>query len=268
VEEVEMPKRIRLIAWREDEGKARASELAEMGHPVVYELLDVGSLLRVLKEDPPGALVIDLTRSPGNGRDLAVALRIHKVTRHVPLIFAGGTAEKVEEVRSLLPDARFAPWSEISRPLDRALTDPVTDPVVPDSALAGYSGMPLPKKLGIKDATQVLLAGAPGDFMNPLGPVPKSVTLVRRFGPRVDLILWFVQSRKELIGGIEKWAPRVGAGGMWIIWPKKGSELHSDLRQDVVRRTGLDAGLVDYKIAAVDRTWSGLKFAVRRSPAE
>jgi hypothetical protein len=63
---------------------------------------------------------------------------------------------------------------------------------------------------------------------------------------------------------MERWVSRVGRGGIWIIWPKKSSGMSSDLKQDVVRRTGLKAGLVDYKIAALDQSWSGLKFTVRK----
>ena len=63
---------------------------------------------------------------------------------------------------------------------------------------------------------------------------------------------------------MDKWVSRVGQGGIWILWPKKSSGIVSDLKQDLVRQTGLRAGLVDYKIAAVDQTWSGLKFAVRK----
>ena len=71
-----------------------------------------------------------------------------------------------------------------------------------------------------------------------LGQVPEGVTFLSRFGSNVDLILWFVRSRKELKTGIRKWAPRVGRGGMWILWPKKGSVLEADLKQEVVRETG------------------------------
>jgi hypothetical protein len=232
---------------------------------VEYRASEGGALLRELKEDPPRALIIDLTRSPAHGRDLAVALRIHKATRHVPLVFAGGVPEKVDRVRQILPDAEFADWGDLASALDRVLSAPVVDPVVPESALAGYSGTPLPKKLGIKESATVLLAGGPDDFHLTLGTLPDGVRLVRRFGSRVDLILWFVRSRKELRSGIGKWVPRVGAGGIWILWPKKGSELEADLAQNLVRATGLEAGLVDYKIAAVDQTWSGLKFAVRKN---
>jgi len=255
---------VRLAAWNAAEGRLRRGELERMGYRVVFEPLGAGELLHTLKEEIPGAVVIDLTRSPAQGRDLAVALRVQRATRHLPLVFVGGSPEKVAGVRKILPDAEFASWAEVSSALGRVLRNPPANPVVPDSMLAGYSGTPLPKKLGIKTSTRVLLAGAPSDFLTTLGVLPEGAMLVKRFGPNVELILWFVRSRRELEKNLDKWASRVGAGGIWIIWPKQSSGVLSDLKQDVVRRAGMDAGLVDYKIAALDHTWSGLKFAVRK----
>jgi hypothetical protein len=257
-------KPVRLAAWNEAEGRLLRGELERMDHRVVFEPLGAGELLHTLKEEVPGAVVIDLSRSPAQGRDLAVALRVQRATRHLPLVFVGGSPEKVAGVRKILPDAEFASWTEVSSALERALKNPPANPVVPGSRLAGYSGTPLPKKLGIKASSQVLLAGAPSGFPAVLGALPEGATLVKRFGPNVELILWFVRSRRELERTMGKWASRVGAGGIWIIWPKKSSGVLSDLKQDVVRRAGMDAGLVDYKIAALDHTWSGLKFAVRK----
>jgi hypothetical protein len=94
--------------------------------------------------------------------------------------------------------------------------------------------------------------------------LPEGVRLVERYQAALDLILWFVRSRDELERAMDKWAARVGKGGLWIIWPKKSSGIQSDLTQAVVRRAGLDAGLVDYKIASMDETWSGLRFSVRK----
>jgi len=239
-------------------------ELENLGFRVRFEPVDAGRVLRILKTEKPEAVVVDLSRSPAQGRDLAVALRVHGGTRHLPLVFAGGTAEAVNAIRRTLPDAVFASWEDILGPLSEALEGPVVNPVVPSSALAGYSGTPLPRKLGIKPGSRVLLSGAPEDFPRKLGDLPEGSRLLRRFVKDVDLILWFVRSERELIVGIEKWVSRLGKGGMWILWPKKASALPSDLTQAVVRRIGLASGLVDYKIAAIDATWSGLKFAMRK----
>ena len=255
--------KVGLAHWRMEEGYLRKAELEARGFSVEYHPVAAGELLGVLKAQPPAALIIDLSRSPAQGRDLGVALRIHGSTRQVPLLFVEGDAEKVARVRQVLPDAIFTSWSGVAEPLKEVMARPPSDPVVPESALAGYSGTPLPRKLGIKEGNQLLLVRGPKGFQDTLGPLPDGVRFVTRYGPRVDLILWFVRQEGELEAGIEKWAPRVGRGGIWILWPKKSSGFPSDLKQATVRRVGLANGLVDYKIAAVDSTWSGLKFAVR-----
>ena len=258
-----------LAHWKASEGRERARELEELGFSVRYHPVDAGRLLKILKDDPPEAIVVDLSRSPSQGRDLAVALRIRGATRFTPLIFAGGAPEKVAGVRKVLPDAVFASWDEIGGSIRESLEQPPSSPIVPDSALAGYSGTPLPKKLGIKKGMSVVLARSPDGFQERLGPLPEGARLVKRYSGDVELILWFVRSAGELERGIDRWVPRVGKGGIWIIWPKKASGVTSDLTQNGVRRIGLDSGLVDYKIASIDQTWSGLKFAIRRKrPAE
>jgi len=86
--------------------------------------------------------------------------------------------------------------------------------------------------------------------------------IVDRADQGCDLIVWFVRSNRELEDGIEQIKQQVGRNGLWIAWPKKTSSLASDLSQVVVRRVGLAAGLVDYKISAFDDTWTGLKFTL------
>lgn len=255
---------VTVVHWEEGEARRLCSGLRPLGFKSESHPGDAGKLLGILKANPPGAIIIDLGRSPAQGRDLGVALRIFSKTRRVPLLFVGGKADKVEKVRQVLPDAVFTSWEEIEGPLRDSLANPLHDPVVPDSALAGYSGTPLPKKLGIKAGSRVLLARAPQNFAETLNPLPEGVRFLTRYGAGVDLILWFVRTEGELKAGIEMWADRVGQGGIWILWEKKGSESYAGLSQARVRRVGLDTGLVDYKIAAVDDRWSGLKFALRK----
>jgi hypothetical protein len=255
---------VRLASWKQGDGAARADELRELGFKVVFEPMDPGALIRKVAEEQPSALVIDLTRSPALGRDVGIAVRVRTSTRTVPLVFVGGPEEKVAAIGKLLPDAWFSPWEGVAEALRKAVESPLEDPIVPDSAMAGYSGTPLPKKLGIKSSSRVLLVSAPAGFSDTLGGLPAGATLTRRFSPSVDLILWFVRSRRELDQDLARWKTRIPQGGIWIIWPKTSSGVVTDLRQGVVRGCGLAAGLVDYKIASVDSTWSGLKFSVRK----
>ena len=130
--------------------------------------------------------------------------------------------------------------------------------------MAGYSGTPLPKKLGIKEGTRVALVNAPKDFESELGELPDNVEFIKRPTKSLDIILFFVLNERALVRDFAKLAARLTANGMiWIAWPKKSSGVATDLTEPRVQRIGLDAGLVDVKVCAIDETWSGLKFVYR-----
>jgi CheY-like chemotaxis protein len=256
--------RIRLIHWHAAEGAARVELLRAAGYEVEFDVLTPRVLKRI-RANPPAAVVIDLGRLPAQGRDVGVALRHAKSTRHVPLVFLGGDEGKADLIRQQLPDAVYATWGRVRSALRSAIATPPADPVAPQSALAGYSGTPLPKKLGIKADFVVALVNAPESFDRTLGELPARAVLRQGLRGRSDLIIWFTKSRSELLGRIEKMVQKVERGGMWIAWPKKTSGEAGDLTQAEVRKVGLANGLVDYKICAIDGTWSGLKFARRES---
>ena len=262
--------RIRLIHWNADEAAEREEQLRAADYQVDFAVLKGGGNLRGLAIDPPDAVVIDLHRLPSAGRDMGLFLRKQKSTRRLPLVFAGGDPAKVARIRKLLPDATFTPWSQMDELLDLAIRTPPVDPVVPDSALVGYSRTPLPKKLGIKEDMAVALIGAPDDFEATLGGVPAGVVFhrQRRSQPRADcpLVVWFNRSRQDMDDGIRRMARDLPVNGrVWIAWPKKASGVVTDLTQSHVRKSGLAVGLVDYKICAIDKTWSGLLFTRRKS---
>jgi len=259
-------RQVRLIHWNAAEAEERADRLRSAGYEAVYEPLDPASLRR-LRQDPPSAVVIDLDRLPSQGRDMAVAIRKYKATRHVPLVFVDGDPEKVARIKEILPDAVYTTWSRIRSSLEQAIAHPPADPVVPGSLMAGYSGKPLPTKLGIKANSVVGLVGAPEGFEETLGELPEGVVLRRRARGRRDLTLWFTKSRKDLERRIERMSAFAHKGGLWIVWPKRSSGTTTDLTQAVVREVGLAAGLVDYKICAIDETWSGLRFTRRKGKA-
>jgi hypothetical protein len=130
--------------------------------------------------------------------------------------------------------------------------------------MAGYSGTPLPKKLGIVEGSRVALVGAPETFAALLAPLPAEVRFEPPRARSLDVVLLFADRAAELERRFAREAARLDTAGMlWIAWPKKASKRPTDLTEDVVRRIGLDAGLVDVKVCAIDEVWSGLKF-VRR----
>ncbi|HYY56667.1 MAG TPA: hypothetical protein VE842_05000 [Pyrinomonadaceae bacterium] len=130
--------------------------------------------------------------------------------------------------------------------------------------MAGYSGTPLARKLGIKEDYRVAILNAPGNFLAELGPLPAAALIVPRLRSSLNLILFFAASQSELRKRSAKLAARLTPDGMlWVAWPKRSSGVPTDLSFEVVQRAGLKRGLVDTKVCAVNEVWSGLRFVVR-----
>jgi hypothetical protein len=130
---------------------------------------------------------------------------------------------------------------------------------------AGYSGTPLPKKLGITEAARLMVLGAPEGFDRTLGELPGGVEVVTTIRGRADVIVAFFDRRREFEARIERLERAIFPdGGLWIAWPKRSSGLPTDMGDDVVREVALPRGLVDNKVCAIDDTWSGLRVVWRR----
>ena len=259
--------KVTLVQWNA-EGAARVRLLRQTGFKVILECDPRGgpAILKGLRSDPPAAVVIDLDRLPMQGRDLGVAIRTNKQTRPIPIVFAGGDPGKVERVRQTLPDATYIPWADIAKALKRARVS-LADPLVPSSNLAGYSGTPLPKKLGIKPNLSVALLKEPENFVEALGELPCGTEVGHRLLPSTGLAIWFVRSAAGLASQVDSIARQVASAAscrLWIAWAKRSSPLASDVDEAAVRTAALAAGFVDYKVAAIDADWSGLLFAPRR----
>ncbi len=132
--------------------------------------------------------------------------------------------------------------------------------------MAGYSGTPLPQKLGLKPGTRFGVWAAPPTFTQTLGPLPSGVRIgdASRGSSELDVIVCFVSSRAELSRYLPRAQQRLEAnGGLWICWPKKASGVVCDVTENDVRSLGLASGLVDNKVCAIDHVWSGLRLVVR-----
>ena len=130
--------------------------------------------------------------------------------------------------------------------------------------MAGYSGTPLPKKLGLRENQRIALVNAPDGFEKSLGALPPNSEIVKRLGRPLELVVLFVDQEKQLTKLFSTIAGKLAPNGMiWVAWPKKSSGVPTDLTFDRVQRIGLDGGLVDVKICAIDEVWSGLKFVIR-----
>lgn len=131
--------------------------------------------------------------------------------------------------------------------------------------MAGYSGTPLWKKLGIKPAMTVALIGAPEGFEKTLAGQPDNARVARTGTSAALLVIWWPASASDLASRIRKVDARIAEGGsIWIAWAKKTSGIKTDLSDSLVRETGLANGLVDYKVCAISDVWSGLKFARKK----
>ena len=137
--------------------------------------------------------------------------------------------------------------------------------------MAGYSGTPLAKKIGIKPGHRIVFRNDPPSFLKDLGEMPAGVVQSDKLSVQADVIVYFTDKRAAL----QKDFPalmkaQISDGMIWIGWPKRASGKPTDLDENIVRDIGLDLGLVDVKVCAIDETWSGLKFVVRlenRKPA-
>ena len=150
---------------------------------------------------------------------------------------------------------------------------PITKPAMPTKSKkpaasgepAGYSGTPLPKKLGVDGDRSVLLMNAPKGFEELIRDDSGMQRIKRGGSGSADVVIWFVKNRGEMDDGLDRAiAAMAEGGGLWIAWPKKASGIVTDVSEEVVRETGLAAGIVDYKVCAIDATWSGHKFARRK----
>jgi hypothetical protein len=222
------------------------------------------NLRRKLLSSPPDAVILDLDRAPATCRDLGLFLRVQTATRDCLLVFLDGKPDKVKQIRNLLPDACFAASDALEADLEHGLRNKPKNPIIPASVFAGYSGRPLAAKLGVKEGMALVMVNAPDGFETALAPLPEQTRLSRSDIESPDLTLWFVVRLAELEAELASRLQLASPGKIWIIWPKRGSRLESDLTQPAVRQAGLDANWVDFKVCAVDETWTGLCFTARK----
>jgi len=127
-----------------------------------------------------------------------------------------------------------------------------------------YSGTPLPKKLGIREGSRVMLVGAPDGFAGLLAPIPDGVRLLSETAGVIDVAVLFATEQAEMIRWFDTLAASLDtAGGLWVAWPKKASKVATDIDFSFAQGIGLDAGLVDNKSASITDVFQGLRFVYR-----
>lgn len=131
--------------------------------------------------------------------------------------------------------------------------------------MAGYSGTPLAKKLGIKSGSEVLLVGAPDAYHELLIPLPEAVRFAPKLSASTDIVHFFSTKRAELERALATFRMSMKPSAMiWVSWPKKSSRVPTDITEDTIRAVALPMGLVDVKVCAIDDIWSGLKLVIRK----
>jgi len=130
----------------------------------------------------------------------------------------------------------------------------------------GYSGTPLPRKLGIKSGMSMAVLNAPPNLDAILGELPERVTTSQRLGGHRDLVLIFITRQADLAARVPALASAIAPNGVvWVAWPKRASKIETDMTEDVIREIVLPSSdLVDVKVCAIDHVWSGLKLVIRK----
>jgi hypothetical protein len=131
--------------------------------------------------------------------------------------------------------------------------------------MAGYSGTPLAKKLGIKDDTKIFLLNAPKGYMKLVAPLPDRVKVVSQITRDTDIVQIFSTKKIQLTEVLRVSLGKLKKDGIiWVTWPKKSSKVPTDITEDTIRGVALPLGLVDIKVCAIDDVWSALKLVIRK----
>ena len=255
--------RVRIIHWKPEEAAPLVQACRQGGMEAEYDTGDVSGAAvgRALRQNPPDVVVIDLSRLPSHGREIAVWMRSVNATRHIPIIFVNGEAEKVEKVREILPDAAFTTTARVRSAVAAACRKRVQDPVQPPTMMERFKTRTAAEKLGIKEGSAAAVIDPPRDYATVIGELPKKATLLEDPDAIQSVTLWFVHDPAGLNAGLRKMRALADKTKLWILW-RKGSD--NGITQNGVRQAGIDVGLVDYKICSVDGRWSGILFARKK----
>jgi CheY-like chemotaxis protein len=253
--------RVRIVHWKAEEAEPLLNACRKAGFNVEFDDGDLPVVFRAVRDTIPDVLVIDLSRRPSSGRELAIAIRGRKYMRHIPIVFVDGDPVKVEALRGWLPDATFVPLKKVVAGIRTAYKNRTPDPVSPPTVMQRYGSRTNAQKLGVKEGTAVGLFDPPSNYFSVIGELPAGVELVEEPEEIHPVTLWFVTDPRDYQDGLRAKGRMAGKTRLWVVW-RKGST--NGLTQDLVRESANEVGLVDYKICALDQHWSAMAFAVRR----
>ena len=255
-------RRVRLFHWKSKEAEVLVAKLRAAGFEAVHRAETQSPSVRELKESGAVAVVIDLSRLPSHGKYVGAWVRGAKSTRHIPLVFVGGEAEKVAAIKKQIPDAVYSSIAGVGAALKKAIAQPPSDPVVPRQMMETAPGRTAAQKMGIREGSTVGLIDPPADYVKVLGVLPKGVTLEEDSRGVCPVTVWFVHDPGEYEAALPSRRLLAARSRLWIVWQKGRRD---GLNGNFVREAALAMGLVDYKICSLDGVWTGMVFAVKKA---
>lgn len=255
--------RVRIIHWKPEEAEPLIQSVRAGGFQADYSHDTEGpAVTRAIRENLPDAVVIDLSRLPSHGREMAVWLRGNKSTRSIPLVFVNGEQEKVDRIKSILPDAIFTTNSRLPAALKSACRKRAAEVVVPTPMMDRYRNKPVARKLGIEAESTVGLIDAPRDYASLIGALPENVEIIEDPDAVQNVTLWFVHDPEALVAGSRRMRAMAGKTKLWIAWRKGPGK---PVTQKSIREMARDTGLAEYKLCAIGSRWSAMLFARKRT---
>ena len=252
---------IRLLHWNASEAGKYQRLLAAGGHTIEYDERFEPRLLRKWRMQPPDVFVIDLSRLPAQGREIAIALRQWPATRRVPIVFCDGAPEKVEKTRALLADALYCEFSKLRSSIRKALAEPCAEATVPTPMMKRYAARTTAQKLGIAAGGTVAVIDPPRDYLAVLGDLPAGVQFTEDRAASVTLC--FVHDPPSLQARMSESRRLARTSKLWFCW-RKGKTAASGLSGNSIRATAVALGLIDYKVCSLNAVWSGMLFTLRK----
>lgn len=253
-------KRARIVHWRPEEAGPLLQAVRSAGYHSEYaNETDGGSVTRAITRNPPDVLIVDLSRLPSHGREVAVWLRGRKATRHIPIVFVGGQPEKVAATRQIFPDSTYTTLEALG---GIAVFEAPTHPVIPVRIMDRYKGRTAAQKMGVQPGSKVGIVEPPRDYLTVLGDLPEGTELIEEPDQPQPVTIWFLHEPEPFLASLRQMRAIASKTKLWLLW-RKGAK--NGISQNFVREAAIDAGLVDYKICAVDWRWSGIAFARKKA---
>ncbi len=255
-----------LIHCKKSEAAAHLHTLTDAGYQVECEERFRPGLMKEWRRSSPEAFVIDLSRLPSHGREIAIAIRNSAALRTIPIVFCAGDPDKVSALRELLPDAVYCELPKLAFAVKKALVAPPTQPVKPPAMMDRYKSRSAAEKLGLKKGNSVALIHAPRDVERIIGLVPEDVNLIETETglASAQLHLCFVHRPEELFTVLSNLRDIARQSKLWILWRKGGNAVAGEVTEKLARQHALDLGLVDYKICSVNDVWTAMLFTLKR----